>query len=61
MLDGSYKLDNIEGIGHRDLLPLCDYFLWAARRKLRRHVNLKNFGSIADVLTRITNKRKSRC
>ena len=58
MRDGGYRLVTIDGIGHRDFLPLCDYCLWFARRKLRRQVNWKNFGSLAEILQRFENKRR---
>jgi hypothetical protein len=56
MRDGSYQLVSIDGIGHRDFIPLCDCFPWFARRKLRRHVRLKNFTSLEDILRRLARK-----
>lgn len=50
MRDGGYHFVTIDGIGHRDFIPLCDFFPCVARRKLRRQVNRKNFGSIAAML-----------
>lgn len=60
MRNGSYQLVTIDGIGHRDFIPLCDYFPWFARRKLRRHVRLKNFGSLEEILGRLARKREKR-
>jgi hypothetical protein len=53
MRDGGYQLVTIDGIGHRDFIPLCDYFPWFARRKLRRQVEQKNFGSLEGILGRV--------
>lgn len=50
--DGSIQLVAIDGIGHRDFIPLCDYFLRFARRKLRRYINLKGMNSIPVLLNR---------
>jgi hypothetical protein len=58
MRDGSYQLVTIDGIGHRDFIALCDYFPWFARRKLRRHVRLKDFASLGDMLGRVERKRE---
>ena len=58
MRDGTYQLVSIDGIGHRDFIPLCDYFPWFARRKLRRHVRLKDFTSLKGVLRRLGRKRR---
>lgn len=52
MLDGSMQLVAIDGIGHRDFFPLCDYFLRVARRKLRRHIAHKGMNSIPILLDR---------
>ncbi len=59
--DGGFHFVSIDGIGHRDFIPLCDYSRWLARRKLRRHVNRKNFGSIADILASSRDKRPPSC
>lgn len=56
MRDGSYQLVSIDGIGHRDFLPLCDYFPWFARRKLRRHILLKAFTSLEAIIRRLARK-----
>jgi hypothetical protein len=53
MSDGGYRLVTIDGIGHRDLIPLCDWFPWFARRKLKRQVDQKNFGSMEEILGRV--------
>jgi hypothetical protein len=50
--DGSVQLVAIDGIGHRDFIPLCDYFLRIARRKLARHIAQKDMGSIQALFDR---------
>jgi hypothetical protein len=50
--DGSIQLIAIDGIGHRDFIPLCDYFLRIARRKLRRNIDHKGMNSIPTLLDR---------
>jgi hypothetical protein len=50
--DGSVQLVAIDGIGHRDFIPLCDYFLRIARRKLKRHIAQKNMDSIQSLFDR---------
>ena len=50
MLDGSFELVAIDGIGHRDFLPLCDYSIKFARRRLRRIISGKNMWSIQSML-----------
>jgi hypothetical protein len=52
LADGSIQLVAIDGIGHRDLIPLCDYFPWIARRKQARHIARKDMGSIQSLLDR---------
>lgn len=44
--DGSIRFVAIDGIGHRDFIPLCDYFLRFARRRIRRSVERKGMNSI---------------
>lgn len=56
MRDGSYQFVTIDGIGHRHLIPLCDYSRWFARHTIQRHVKRKNFGSLAEIFKRIENK-----
>ena len=56
MRGGEYRFVTIDGIGHRDFIPLCDYFPWFARRKLRRQVDQKNFGSMEEILGRVAVK-----
>lgn len=58
MRDGSRRLVTIDGIGHRDFLPLCDYSPWFARRKLRRQVARKHFESLEEILSRMDRMRK---
>lgn len=60
MKDGSYQLVTIDGIGHRHLVPLCDYSRRFARHAIRRHVKRKNFDSLAGVLMRFEETRKNR-
>jgi hypothetical protein len=60
MRDGSIRFITIDGIGHRDFIPLCDWFPWFARRKLRRHVDLKDFGSLEGILRRAAEQRMAR-
>lgn len=60
MRGGGYRFVTIDGIGHRDFLPLCDYFPWFARRKLRRQVKRKNFDSLAEILSRAEKKTRKR-
>lgn len=52
MRDGSLQFVSIDGIGHRDFVPLCDFARWFARRKLRRQVEKKHFGSLEEILNR---------
>jgi hypothetical protein len=40
----------IDGIGHRDFIPLCDYIPWIARRKQARQIFKKYMGSIESLL-----------
>ena len=54
--DGTFQLIAIDGIGHRDFFPLCDYSNRLARRKLSRQINKKDMGSIAQILARIERK-----
>ncbi|MFT4176367.1 MAG: YrbL family protein [Luteolibacter sp.] len=49
-LGGTYELVAIDGIGHRDFVPLCDYFPAFARRKLRRLIAHKHLTSVRDLL-----------
>lgn len=60
MRDGSVQLVAIDGIGHRDFIPVCNYWNWAARRKLRRQVERKQFGSLADILHRYHSRKSAR-
>jgi hypothetical protein len=48
--DGTIQLVAIDGIGHRDFIPLCDYFLRFARRKLQRYIDKKGMNSIPVLL-----------
>jgi PhoP regulatory network protein YrbL len=57
MRDGSYRFVTIDGIGHSDFLPVCDYFRWAARRKIARQVARKNFGSLEEILARAARRK----
>jgi len=50
--DGSIQLVAIDGIGHRDFIPLCDHCLWIARRKQARQIAKKDMGSIQSILDR---------
>jgi hypothetical protein len=52
LADGSIQLVAIDGIGHRDLIPLCDYFPWIARRKQARRIAAKEMNSIQSLLNR---------
>jgi hypothetical protein len=58
MRDGSYHFVTIDGIGHRDFLPLSDHSRWFARRKLRRQVERKCFGSLEAIFERWEAKRR---
>lgn len=58
MLDGSYQLIAIDGIGHRDFIPLCDYFRSIARRKLRRHIERKGMQSLPTLLSRLEERNR---
>ena len=61
--DGSFQLVAIDGIGHRDFIPLCDYFLRIARRKLRRYIDKKGMTSIPILLDhsrKMDRKREAR-
>jgi hypothetical protein len=60
MKDGSYQFVTIDGIGHRHFVPLCDYSKSFARHTIRKHVKLKHFGSLAQILQRVENNRKKR-
>ncbi len=55
--NGGYQLVTIDGIGYRFILPFSDHWLWFARSKLRRQVNRKNFGSLAEILERVAAKK----
>jgi hypothetical protein len=57
LADGGYRLVAIDGIGHRDFIPVCDHIRWAARRKVRRQIIRKHFGSLAEILNRDSRKR----
>ena len=62
-LNGSFELVAIDGIGHRDFIPLCDYILRIARLKLHRYINKKGMNSIPVLLAyteRMTRKRDAR-
>lgn len=50
--DGSIQLVAIDGIGHRHFIPLCDYFLFIARRTQARHISRKELHSIQSLLDR---------
>ncbi len=50
--DRSIQLVAIDGIGHRDFIPLCDYFLRIARRKLRRQIERRGMDSIQNLFDR---------
>lgn len=50
LADGSIRLVAIDGIGHRDFIPLCDYIPWIARRKQARQISKKYMGSIESLL-----------
>jgi hypothetical protein len=50
--DGSIQLVAIDGIGHRDFIPLCDYFPRIARRKQARQIAKKGMDSIQSILDR---------
>ena len=60
MLDGSYQFVSIDGIGHRDFIPLCDYFRSLARRKQLRHIERKGFQSLETAIARMRPKRAAR-
>lgn len=50
MLDGSFELVAIDGIGHRDFIPLCDYSIKFARRRLRFIISNKNMWTVKSML-----------
>jgi len=56
MLDGSYQFVSIDGIGHRDFIPLCDYFRSIARRKQLRHIKRKGFETLESTFNRLEGK-----
>lgn len=58
--NGQFHFVTIDGIGHRDLIPLCDYSRWFTRRKIRRHLERKSFHTIEGIFKRIEDKRKAR-
>jgi hypothetical protein len=61
--DGTFQLVAIDGIGHRDFVPLCDYVLRIARRKLRRYIDKKGMSSIPVLLdhsAKMDRKREAR-
>jgi hypothetical protein len=60
MLDGSIRLVAIDGIGHRDFIPLCNYSRWAANRKLRRQIARKDFHSLDAIIHRFNLPRELR-
>lgn len=60
MRDGGFRFVTIDGIGHRDLVPLCDYSRWFARRKIRRQVKLKHFDTLVGIIRRAEENRRAR-
>jgi hypothetical protein len=59
-LDGSRHLVAIDGIGHRDFIPLCDYLPWFARRKIRRSILEKGLDSFDSLMTRMEEKARAK-
>ncbi|MGA9277560.1 YrbL family protein [Ilumatobacter sp.] len=57
---GGYQLVAIDGIGHRDFLPVCDHFRWALRYKVRRQIVRKDFGTLEEILGRGARKKAER-
>ncbi len=54
--DGSLQFIAIDGVGHRDFIPLVDVWPWLARRKLNRQFYRKHLQSMQALLTRYRKK-----
>jgi hypothetical protein len=56
-MDGSIQLVIVDGIGHRDFLPLCDYIPPLARLRSSRKMNRFGLTSV-DALINLEGKRE---
>jgi len=54
-VDDSLQFVAIDGIGHRDAIPLVDVWPWLARRKLDRQFRRSKMTSINEMLANWTN------
>ena len=58
--NGVIQLVIIDGIGHRDFLPLCDYIPALARRRSRRQMLRYGLTSVEDLLSFAEKRQKAR-
>ena len=57
-IDGSVQLVIIDGIGHRDFIPLADTFDYYTRKKIERIFNRRSFNSIIEQKNHLNKKIK---
>ena len=50
MMDGDIRLVIIDGLGHRDFLPLVDWFSYFTRKKLYRRMRKNHMTTLSDQL-----------
>ena len=50
MMNGDVRLVIIDGLGHRDFLPLVDWFSYFTRKKLQRRMRKNHMTTLSDQL-----------
>lgn len=50
--NGQLQLVAVDGMGHRDYFPLCEYWPWFGRRKIHRYAERFSLTSLEDLLAR---------